>query len=126
MAGITQEKSREQGLIGAGLATRGKNRCQLLRWNDFELGVGAVAGLFVRSPSAELRCMTEAASLHVVVSDLHHQLGSQRFPRQVFALTPSALTAGHASDAFIGCTFLVRPRLPRMSIECVLTVRLEE
>ena len=64
-----------------GLATGGENRFQLLRRNDFELGIGAVAGLFVRSPSAELRRMTESASLHMVVSDFHHQLGSQCFPR---------------------------------------------
>jgi hypothetical protein len=64
-----------------GLATGGENRFQLLRRNDFELGIGAVAGLFVRSPSAELRRMTESASLHMVVSDFHHQLGSQWFPR---------------------------------------------
>src|SRR6267378_2300121 len=107
----------------AELAAGRENRCQLLRWNDFELGVGAVAGLFVRSPSAELRCMTEAASLHVVVSDLHHQLGSQWFPRQVLALAPSALTARHAFDSFIRRTFLVRPCLPGVSIERVFAVR---
>src|SRR5215472_2418255 len=65
----------------AGLAAVGKNRCQFLWWNDFELGIGAVVRLFVVSPPAELCRMTKAASLHVVVSDFHHQLGSQWFPR---------------------------------------------
>ena len=58
-----------------------KNRSQLLRRNDFELGIGAVAGLLVGSPPAELCHMTEAASLHVIVSDFHHQFRSQWFPR---------------------------------------------
>src|SRR5437660_8613562 len=128
MARMAQNKGNERGLIGGwlGLTTGGENRCQLLRRYDFELSVGAVAGLFVRSPSAKLRGMTEAASLHVVVSDFHHQFGSERFPRQVLALTPPALAARHAFDAFIGRTFLVRPRFPRMRIERVFAVRLEE
>src|SRR5258706_9835654 len=102
MEAMAQEKIRERRLIGAGLGlpTRGENRCQFLRRNDFELGVRAVAGLLVGSPSAELRRMTEAASLHVVVSDFHHQFGAHPFPRSVFALTPAALTARHALDSF--------------------------
>src|SRR5437868_15069849 len=63
------------------LATGWENLCQLLRSNDFELSVGAVTWLFVLPPSAELRCMTEPVSLHVIVSHFHHQFGSQRFPR---------------------------------------------
>ncbi len=79
--GKQKKKKKNRSAAGAGLATGGKNRFQFLWRNDFELGVCAVAGFFVRSPSAELRRMPEAASLHVVVSDLHHKLGSQRFPR---------------------------------------------
>src|SRR5882762_8830841 len=72
---------KKRKLTGAGLAPRRKNRRQFLRRNHFELVVSAVAGFFVRSPSAKLRCMTEAVSLHVVVSDFHDELGPQRFPR---------------------------------------------
>ena len=58
-----------------------KNRCQFLRWNDFELGISTAGWLFVRAPPAELRDVAEAASLHVVVSDFRHQFGAHRFPR---------------------------------------------
>jgi len=53
-----------------------KNRRQLLRRDDFELGIGTVARFFVCSPPAELRDMAKAASLHVVVSDFHYQFGA--------------------------------------------------
>src|SRR5690349_18456836 len=76
-----EERKKNRPAAGAGLAAGGKNRFQFLRRNDFELGVCAVAGFFVRSPSSELRRMPEAASLHVVVCDLHHEFGSQWFPR---------------------------------------------
>src|SRR3984957_12720851 len=49
-----------------------KNCRQFLRRNNFKLGVGTIAGLFVRSPSAELRRVPEAISLHVVVSNFYN------------------------------------------------------
>src|SRR6516165_9195783 len=59
-------------------ASAGENRRQLLWWNDFELVIRAVARLLVRAPSAKLRCVTEAAALHVIVSDFDYQFGTQR------------------------------------------------
>lgn len=64
----------------ADLATVRENCCELLRWNYLELGISAVDRLLVWSPSAEVRHMTEAASLHVLVSDFHNQFGPQGFP----------------------------------------------
>ncbi len=58
------------------LAPLRKNRSQLLRRDDFELGIGTVARLLVCSPPAKLRDMAKAASLHVVVSDFHYQFGA--------------------------------------------------
>ncbi len=58
------------------LAPLRKNRRQLLRRDDFELGIGTVARFFVCSPPAELRDMAKATSLHVVVSDFHYQFGA--------------------------------------------------
>jgi len=49
-----------------------KNCRQFLRRNNFKLGVGTIAGLFVRSPSAELRRVPEAISLHVIVSNFYN------------------------------------------------------
>ena len=70
--------------------------------------------------------MTEAGALHVLVSNFHHQLGSQWLPGQVLALAPAALAAWHTFDAFIGRTFFIRPRLPRVSIERVFTVGVQK
>ena len=69
--------------------------------NDFKLGIGTIAGLFVRSPSAELRRVPEAISLHVIVSNFYNQFRPQRFPRQIFALAPATLSAGHSLHTFI-------------------------
>jgi hypothetical protein len=49
-----------------------ENLRQFLRRNNFKLGVGTIAGLFVRSPSAELRRVPEAISLHVVISNFYN------------------------------------------------------
>ena len=105
-----------------------ENRCQFLRWYDFELVIGAVARLFVSSPSAELRDMTEAAALHVIVSHFHHQFGSQWFPRQVLALTPAALAARHAMGdfAFTGLASVFRPLLPWVTDKRILAIRVKE
>ena len=72
-------EKRISGLL-ADLKTVGKNRCQLVGRNHFELRIGAVAWLFVASPSAKLCRMTEAVALHVVVGDFQYQLGAQWFP----------------------------------------------
>ena len=91
-------------------------------WNDFELVIRAVAWLLVRAPPAKLRCVTEAAALHVVVSDFDYQFRTQRLPRQVLASAPAALAPGHALPGFAA----LRPFFPRVSGERVLAVWSEE
>jgi hypothetical protein len=73
--GVVREgaaRERNDKRQAADLATMRENGCELLRWNDLELGISAVDRLFVWSPPAELRHMTEAASLHVLVSDFYN------------------------------------------------------
>src|SRR5262249_26531837 len=73
-----------------------KDRLELLRRDHLELCVGARARVFVRSPAAELRRVSEARALHVVVADLGDELRAQRLPREVLPLAPAALAARHA------------------------------
>src|SRR5580704_12539086 len=61
-------------------ALEGEDLHQFLRRNHFELGIGTVAGLFIRAPSAKLRHVAEAAALHVLVSHFDYQLRPQRLP----------------------------------------------
>ena len=72
--------AKEKIVAAGGLVTTRENCCELLRRNYFELGISAVDRLFVWPPSAEVRHMTEAASLHVLVSDFHNQFGPQWLP----------------------------------------------
>ena len=53
-----------------------KNLHQFLRWYYFELCIGAITRRFVFTPSSKLCRMTEARALHMLVGDLHHQLGA--------------------------------------------------
>src|ERR1700722_10842584 len=55
-----------------------------------QLGVGARARLTVRTPADELGGVPEARSLHVVVADLEHAFGPQRYERQVLVRVPPA------------------------------------
>ena len=103
--------------------TTTENLSQLLGRNNFELGVRTVAWLLIRAPSSKLRCVTEAAALHVVVSDFDYKLRTQRLPRQVLALAPPALSAGPATFSFTVCSFVLGPVFPRMRGERVLAVR---
>src|SRR6185503_21124226 len=62
--------------------------------------------------------VTEAAVLHVIVSDLEHELRAHGFPRQILALTPAALAAGHSTfDHALG------PVFPGMMLERILPIR---
>src|SRR5262249_13347332 len=110
------------------LSPVGEDGCQFLRRDYFELGVGTINWLFVCSPSAELGHVTEAASLHVLVRDFHHEFGPHWFPGYVLALTPAALATRHAlrNSGFIGLGSVFRPGFPGVSDERVLAVRLEE
>ena len=49
-----------------------ENCRQFLRRNNFKLGGGTIAGLFVGSPSAELRRVPKAISLHVVIRNFYN------------------------------------------------------
>src|SRR5215472_4286542 len=102
-----------------------KNCREFLRRYHLELGVGAVTRFFVGSPAPKLRRMTETVTLHVVVSNLHHELRTQRLPRQVFSLTPAALTARHPFH-FATLRSLLRPMSPGVIGECVPPVGLQE
>src|ERR1700722_10722263 len=102
MAAMAQEEDKKRKRVAAAdadLAAVGKDLFQFLRRNHFELRISAIARLLIGAPSAELRHVTESVSLHVLVRNLHYEFGSQRFPRQVFTLTPAALPARHALDA---------------------------
>ena len=90
------------------------------------LGVGTVAGLFVRSPPAKLRRVPEAISLHVIVSNFYDQFRPQWFPRQIFALAPATLPAGHSLDTFIILVRVLSPGLLRMIHQRIFSIRLEK
>ncbi len=107
-------------------STLWKNCRQFLWRNNFKLGVGTIAGLFVRSPSAELRRMPKAISLHVVISNFYNQFRPHWFPRQIFALAPATLSAGHSLNAFIIFGRVLSPCLPRMVHQCIFSIRLEK
>src|SRR5438132_13796307 len=119
---------RGNGVAGRGISglrpeIPSENRRQLMRRNDLELVVGAVARFLVRAPSSELRGVTEPAALHVVVGDFDHQLGTQRFPGQILALAPAALGARHTTSGLTVFRSVLRPVFPGVSGQGVLTVR---
>ena len=66
-----------------------------MRRHDLELRVVAVAGRLVRAPAPEVRDVTEALALHVVVGDLGDELRSQRLPGEGLAAAPAALRPRH-------------------------------
>src|ERR1700683_2215929 len=103
-----------------------KNCRQFLRSNNFELGIGTIAGIFVRAPSAELCRMPEATSLHVIVSNFYNQFRPQWFPRQILALAPATLSAGHSPDTFIILGRVLSPGLPRMVHQRIFSIRLQK
>src|SRR6188768_401729 len=100
----------------SGRAARAEHLLELVRSRDFELVVAAVLGPFVGTPSEERRCVTEAIALHVIVFDLAHALDAQRFPGQVLACAPAAVTAGHPCPGTAG----VRPLAPGMRGQRIL------
>src|ERR1700722_4398592 len=57
-----------------------ENFREFLRRNYFELRISAISWLFVSSPSAKVRHVTKAASLHVLVCDFQNQFRPQRLP----------------------------------------------
>src|SRR5277367_1448605 len=94
---------RRRNLLEPGTASdfSRENRFQLVRRNDFKLRVGAIARLLVGTPLPELRHMTESRSLHMLICNLNYQLGTERLPRQILAVAPTALTSGHSMRCVI-------------------------
>src|ERR1700754_2975754 len=95
-----------------------------MRRDNLELLVGAVFRGFVGAPTSEVREMTETRALHVFIRDFNDELGTKRLPREVLALAPSALAAGHALVHRVGAGF--GPGTPRMVGERVVTIGFEE
>src|SRR5271154_4606766 len=100
-----------------------KNLHELLRRNDLKLSIGAIARLLVRAPSSEVRHVTEAVALHVFVGDFYYELGPERLPREVFPLTPSALSAWYPMFGFSVWRIMGRPTVPRMIGDRILAIR---
>src|SRR5271168_2750079 len=73
----------------------GENSSQLVRRDNLKLRVGPIARAFVSAPPPELRHMTEASALHMLVRDLDYQFGPERRPRKILAVTPTALASRH-------------------------------
>ena len=65
--------------------------------------------------------MAKTISLHVIVSDLHHQLGPERLPRQILALAPAALPSRPAIH-FSGRRLCVSPVFPWMDLDAIRAV----
>src|SRR5260370_2061397 len=95
-------------------STPRKDRTQFVRRYDFKLVISALARLLVVAPPSKMRHVPEASTLHVLISDLGHQLGPQRFPRQVLPLAPSALAARNAMPGFTVSRYMLRPFFPRL------------
>src|SRR5262249_50293284 len=92
-----------------------------------ELRVRAILRRFVRAPSTKLRRVTKARSLHVIVRDLHDELGAEWLPREVLVLAPAALRPRHAlhtGPLFIGCR--APPLPPRVTGQGIFAVGRQE
>jgi len=107
------------------LAFCAENFEELLRGYNLELRVGAIGRLLIRPPAAKLRDVPEAIALHVIVGDLDHELGPERFPGEIFTLTPATLATGHALRC-AGFLVAAGPCFPRMIGKRVFTIRLQE
>src|SRR4051812_15530726 len=97
-------------VIGGRESAAREDRRELLRRDDLELRVRAIARRFVRPPAPKLRRVTKACTLHVIVRDLRDELRAKRLPREVLPLAPSALRARHALR--IAVLAVAAPRFP--------------
>src|SRR5947208_16880838 len=77
-----------------------ENGFEFLRRHYLELRIGAIARLLVGTPPAKLGRVPETIALHMIVGDFDDQFRTQRLPRKVLALAPSALAARNALPAF--------------------------
>src|SRR5438105_14009377 len=90
-----------------------ENRRQLVRRDDFQLIEGALLRLLVEPPAAKLRCVAKTCPLHMVISDLDHQLRTKRLPSEILALAPAAQTARTPLTALV----VQGPIFPRMTVD---------
>jgi hypothetical protein len=68
---VARRALEKEGVTGsARSAALGEDGRQFLRRHDFQLRVRAIARLFVGTPPAELRDVTKAVPLHVIVCNL--------------------------------------------------------
>src|SRR5574338_144856 len=107
------------------LTSRREDLRQLVRRNHLELRERAVARGLVGSPATKLRRVAEAPTLHVVVSHLHDELGTQRLPREILALAPPA-ECPRLPMRRLRLDLCIRPSLPGMVVEGVLAIRREK
>src|SRR6476661_6163603 len=108
------------------LAPRREDLAQLVRRYDLELRERAVPWALVGPPAPELRRVSEATALHVIVRHLDHELGAQRFPRQILALAPAADCSGPTMHRRLLIRWGLGPGAPRMALERVLAIRFEK
>src|SRR5690349_13619619 len=92
-----------------------------MRRHYFELLIRTISRLLISSPPSKVGRVPKAIALHVFVSNLNHQLRSQRLPRQIFSMTPATLRARHALTEIV-----TRPLFPRMRFERVLAIRFKK
>src|SRR6187397_3104505 len=93
---------------------------ELVRSRDLELVVAAILRRLVGPPPLEDRGVPETIALHGVVLPFAHAFDAHRFPRQILARAPPALTARHAR-AVVG----FGPFTPWMLLESIGSKRLE-
>src|SRR4051812_140543 len=95
---------------------------QFLRRGDIQLRISTIRRRLVHSPPPKLGGMAEAVALHVIVCDFDNELWTERFPRQIFALTPATLPSRHPMSGFFRRGFELRPPFPGMGGERVLSI----
>src|ERR1700738_167109 len=99
---------------------------EFLGRDDFELGEGAALRAAVGTPAAEESHVAEAAGLRVFVGDFDNELGTEGFPRQVFAIAPAALRAGHAVGFVLALGTVFDPVAPWVVGKRILPIRCEK
>src|SRR5205814_3920262 len=105
--------------------SRAEHARQLVGRRHLELIVATVAGTFVWPPAQELRGVSKARPLHVIVRDLADTLGLERLPAQVLAAVPAARRAGHPLPGRGGVRLRVGPVAPRVAFERIVAQRCE-
>ena len=82
-----------------------------------------LARLFVGAPSAKLRHVAEARTLHVLICNFDNQLGPQWLPRKILAFAPAALASRHTMPRFTRLGRGLGPALPGVVSQHFLAIR---